>query len=71
MNNLVLIIAHAKTNDSKQADHSKRLRASVLGLDAGAFSALTTKVWCGGNGGCAGFDDSPVRRVCPGYGQMN
>lgn len=29
---------------------------------------LETAIRCG-SPGCAGFDDSPVKRVCPGYGQ--
>jgi hypothetical protein len=32
---------------------------------------LEHKICVGTGGGFAGFDDSPVKRVCPSYGQMN
>jgi hypothetical protein len=71
MNNLSLTLTHATKNDANTMKTDRKLvQASISILDAGAFSALTSKVWCG-FGGLAGFDDSPVRRVCPGYSQLN
>ena len=70
MNNLNLMICNALEGDRAKDMNAKLVGASVLALDTRAFSALTTKAWCG-LGGAAGFDDSPVRRLCPGYGQTN
>ncbi len=45
------------------------LEASVLDLDEGAFTRLTSAAWCG-TPGCSGFDDQWGRKLsCPGYGQ--
>jgi hypothetical protein len=73
MNKLSLMICNALECDRAKDMNAKLVGASVLALDTRAFSALTTKAWCGGpdSGGLSGFDDSRVRRVCPGYGQMN
>jgi hypothetical protein len=64
-----LEIVDVKNDAPVEAKDANGLKATLLGLNDGAFAALTSAAWCGG-GGASGFDDMPRLFRCPSYGQV-
>ncbi|MCR4256478.1 MAG: hypothetical protein NUW08_02115 [Candidatus Uhrbacteria bacterium] len=67
-----LALIETKPDPSADAANTIGIEATLLALDDGAFARLTEAAWCGGNGGCSGYDDLalPERWIkCPPYGR--